>query len=95
MNNKSIWETFNIKVKSSNIKNELTTDILIIGGGITGLSVAYFLKDSKEKIVLIDKGNIGSGITSKTTAKVSYFQGDIYNALTNKFNENTAKLYLD
>ena len=95
MNNKSIWETFNIKVKSSNIKNELTTDILIIGGGITGLSVAYFLKDSKEKIVLIDKGNIGSGITSKTTAKVSYLQGDIYNALTNKFNENTAKLYLD
>ena len=45
MENKTIWE----KKKSSDhfcrSFKSLHTDILIIGGGITGLSTAYYLKD--------------------------------------------------
>ena len=54
MINKSIWS-----IKQNNIcdplKENLTTDVLIIGGGITGLSTAYHLKDSNLKITLVEK----------------------------------------
>lgn len=80
MKNKSIWIN-NIHKSSGNIPNNFNTDVLIIGGGITGLTTAYFLCDSIKNITLIDRDNIGSGVTSKTTAKVTYLQGNIYNQL--------------
>ncbi len=95
MSNKSIWEDIKIKVKKKDMESELNTDILIIGCGITGLTTAYFLKDIEKKVILIDKGKVGSGITSKTTAKISYLQENIYTKLTNNFNIFTAKNYLD
>lgn len=95
MENKTIWE----KKKSSDhfcrSFKSLHTDILIIGGGITGLSTAYYLKDSGKRITLIDKGSVFSGVTSKTTAKVTYLQGIIYQTLEKKFNLNVAKKYFD
>jgi len=96
MKNKSIWINDNKKVSSDKkILEDVHTDILIIGGGITGLTTAYFLKDSKKKITLIDKSIIGMGVTSKTTAKISYLQGITYQTLEKNFNNRVAKLYLD
>ena len=46
MINKSIWLKGIRDKKCNTLKNDIKTDILIIGGGITGLSSAYFLKDS-------------------------------------------------
>ena len=65
MNIESIWmKDYKNNTKRKN--NQLTdTDILIIGGGITGLSCAYFLKDSNWKITLLDKGKIGNGFPKK------------------------------
>ena len=62
-------------------------DIGIVGGGITGLSTAYYLKDTNLKITLFDKGSIGQGVTSKTTAKITYLQGDIYQKLGTRAKE--------
>ena len=45
---------------------EKTADIVIIGGGIVGLSVAYYLALKKAgKIVLFEKGQLGEGSTSR------------------------------
>lgn len=95
VNNKSIWNKDNslLNLKNNEFDNE--TDILIIGGGITGLTLAYFLKDTNDKVMLIDKSKIASGITSKTTAKINYLQGIIYQTLIKKFSFNVAKLYYD
>ena len=95
LKNKSIWND-NVKLQNFNKQSfEKETDILIIGGGITGLTTAYFLKDTNYKVMLIDKSNIGNGITAKTTAKISYLQGTIYQTLANSFGINVSKLYLE
>ena len=73
MKNTSIWDTYSKDFNTKEIKN-INTDILIIGAGITGLTTAYFLKDTNYKIIMIDKGKIGKGVTSKTTAKISYLE---------------------
>ena len=45
---------------------EKTADIVIIGGGIVGLSVAYYLALEKAgKIVLFERGQLGEGSTSR------------------------------
>ncbi|MBQ3020880.1 MAG: FAD-dependent oxidoreductase [Bacilli bacterium] len=91
--NKSIWseeinETFN------KLDCDIETDVLIIGGGITGVSTLYHLKDSNLKVTLVEKNIIGSGITSKTTGKITYNQ-DIYSKIKNSLGINKAKTYLD
>ena len=95
MENKSIWIEDNaiLKNKEQKISNE--TDILIIGGGITGLTTAYLMKNSNYKITLIDKSKIGMGVTSKTTAKINYLQGIIYQKLAKNFGVETSKLYYE
>ena len=93
MDNKSIWEDVVRKDDFSCKSLESDVDILIIGGGITGCSLAYLLKDYEGKVALIDKGKFGSLTTLKTTAKISYMQGIIYQTLEKLFNKDVARAY--
>lgn len=88
----SLWEEGRRKKEESSAL-ERETDILIIGGGITGLTIAYFLKDCGKRVLLLDKGEVGGGVTAKTTAKITYLQKTIYQELKERFNKETAKQY--
>ena len=69
-------------------------DVLIIGGGITGISCAYYLKESGLNICLVDQNKIGSGVTSRTTGKITFLQETIYSDLLKKYSINTSFKYL-
>lgn len=94
MENKSLWldgiEEKNIKELNKNIK----CDVLIIGGGMTGLNTAYFLSKSKLKVCLVEQGRIGMGVSSRTTGKINYLQETIYSDLEKYYNFDVAKMYL-
>ena len=68
------------------------TDVVIIGGGIAGLSVAYNLIQAGKKIVLVEDGNIGSGETGRTTAHLVTALDDRYYELQRIFGKKEAKL---
>lgn len=53
------------------LTGELSADIVVIGAGITGLSVAYQLAVDGRTVVVIDDGDIGGGNTGRTTAHLS------------------------
>lgn len=92
---KGLW-TKDIKEKENpSLDKDIECDILIIGGGIAGLSTAFKLKDEKYNIVLIDKGMVGFGVTSRTTGKLTYMQGDIYTKIEDIYNFDMAKKYLE
>jgi len=91
MENKSIWQLYMRKNYTDKLDKNIETDVLIIGGGITGITTAYFLKDTNLNVTLIEKDHIGSGATAFTTGKLTYMQDLIYH----KMNENIAKKYLD
>ncbi len=94
MVNKSIWlKGINFK-KGNILKEDIETDVLIIGGGITGISSLYFLKDSDLDITLVDAFNIASGQTSKSTGKLTYLQGLLYNKIENIYDKDIAVKYL-
>ena len=49
------------------LKGDINCDYLIVGGGIMGVSLAYFLnKLGAKNIVLIEKNEIGTGATGKS-----------------------------
>ena len=51
-------------------------DVLVIGAGILGSSVAYYLAKRGKRVIVLEKGEICSG-TSSTTAAVSYTHLDV------------------
>lgn len=95
MNNDAIWASDKMNLSKRNIPKKINTDILIIGGGISGLTTAYFLKNSKKKITLIDASDIGFGVTGKTTAKITYLQGSILDNIYKTFGLEVTKRYLN
>ena len=95
MKNYSIWKD-NIKLPEFNkLKENIEVDILIIGGGMTGINTLYQLRNSNLKTVLVEQNKIGMGVTSNTTGKITYLQDSIYEKIENSFDKETANLYLD
>ena len=53
------------------LQRDLVVNVLIIGGGITGVTAAYLLKQSGCKVALVERGVIGGGETGHTTAHLT------------------------
>lgn len=76
------------------IKNNINISICIIGGGLTGLSTAYYLSKETD-VVIVEKDRICSGTSSKTTGKVTSQHGIFYNYLVESKGKEFAKKYLE
>jgi len=48
-----------------------STDVCIVGGGITGLTTAYLLARAGSRVVVLESGELGSGETCRTTAHLA------------------------
>ncbi len=94
MKNISIWQdTVNNKDKYDTLNENIDVDILIIGGGITGCSTFYQFRDDNRSVALVEKNMLGSGASSRSSAKITFLQEDIYTKLTNIFGKDKAYLY--
>ena len=90
----SYWTDTTTRPSFSKLNENIEVDICIIGAGITGIMSAYMLKDSGLKICLVEKGEVCSGVTQNTTAKVTSQHGLIYRYLEDSFGIEFAKKYL-
>ena len=90
---KSVWsESYNIKERIE-LKGDIDTDIVVIGGGIAGILIAYMLKIKGKNPIIIDKGRILKGNTENTTAKMTIQHDLIYDKLIKEFGYENAKKY--
>lgn len=94
MKEKAIWLDNISRNKYPKLENDIECDILIIGGGITGISCGYFLKNCKKKIVLVEGNKICTGTTAKSTGKLTYLQDNMLNKISNIYNEKVALKYV-
>jgi glycine/D-amino acid oxidase-like deaminating enzyme/nitrite reductase/ring-hydroxylating ferredoxin subunit len=53
-------------------------DVCIVGAGISGLSTAYALLREGRSVILLDDGDIGGGMTQRTTAHLANAVDDRY-----------------
>jgi glycine/D-amino acid oxidase-like deaminating enzyme/nitrite reductase/ring-hydroxylating ferredoxin subunit len=93
--NQSLWlEAINLK-KYPTLESDLRTDILVIGGGITGISCAYELAKANYKVTLVEANHLLHGTTGNTTSKLTIQHSLKYNYLLNKHGYEDAWLYKD
>jgi glycine/D-amino acid oxidase-like deaminating enzyme/nitrite reductase/ring-hydroxylating ferredoxin subunit len=52
------------------LQDDLQCDVLVIGGGITGVTTALLLAEQGRKVVLLEAGEIGSGTTGHSTGNL-------------------------
>jgi glycine/D-amino acid oxidase-like deaminating enzyme/nitrite reductase/ring-hydroxylating ferredoxin subunit len=90
--NVSFWIDSTSVISFSTPDQDTQTEVLIIGGGIAGLTTAYKLLKAGKKVVLVEDGFIGSGETGRTTAHLSCALDERYYSLENTFGEEAAKL---
>lgn len=91
----SYWHKTSTPAVYPRLEENLETDNLIIGAGITGMTAAYLLakKGIGTKTVLIEAGGLCDGTTGNTTAKISIQHDLIYSRLIKEQSLEAAKLY--
>ena len=77
------------------LRENTTADVVIVGGGIAGLTTAYLLGKEGAKVLLLEDGELGSGETGRTTAHLSYALDEGYVTLENLFGQEGARLAAD
>lgn len=90
---KSLWREAYTAVLYPKLDQELRVDVVVIGGGITGLTTAYLLQKSGKRVAVIEKDTIGGGTTGRTTGKVSSQHSTIYHDFSERLGEKTARIY--
>ena len=61
-----------LKHSYPSLRENIETEILVIGGGITGSLLAHQMMKDGYKTVLVDRREIGNGSTSATTSMLQY-----------------------
>lgn len=92
-NTLSYWNQTSKKPEFPSLKQSIETDILIIGGGITGVTCAYCLASRGAKPVLIEAGGLCDGTTGNTTGKITAQHDILYSTLAKKYSLDVAAQY--
>ena len=90
---RSLWMKVEVYPDAPKFSGKKSCDTVIIGSGIAGLSVAYELASIGQKVIVIDRGPIAGGMTSRTTAHLAPICDDGLSALINLRGEETARLF--
>lgn len=90
----SIWTTTTFSPDFPVLEGDKKTDILIIGGGITGILCAWFLQKQNVPYILVEANKLCSQTTAYTTAKLTVQHGLIYHKLAKSIGLHKAGLYL-
>lgn len=90
---KSLWQEQHLPA-FPRLEGDVRTDVLIIGGGITGILTAYRLQKSGVPCILVEKGRLCGGNTGHTTAKITSQHGFIYQKLIKDVGTELAQKYL-
>ena len=89
----SIWEHTALPSYAP-LRGDIKTDVLVIGGGLAGILCARTLTDAGVDCVLVEAERLCSGVTGRTTAKITAQHGLIYDTLLQRFGVERTKMYL-
>jgi glycine/D-amino acid oxidase-like deaminating enzyme/nitrite reductase/ring-hydroxylating ferredoxin subunit len=91
MRPESLWrKTSTLAARSAALPREV--DVLVVGGGITGLTAAYLLARSGKRVAVVERERIGSGETGNTSAHLTQITDLRITELADRFGRDAARL---
>jgi glycine/D-amino acid oxidase-like deaminating enzyme/nitrite reductase/ring-hydroxylating ferredoxin subunit len=90
--NLSYWEATSDEAGLNPLRQNSSADVCIVGAGIAGLSIAYELTRTKRKVIVLDDGAIGRGMTGRTTAHIVNALDDRYYDLEKFHGEDGSRM---
>jgi glycine/D-amino acid oxidase-like deaminating enzyme/nitrite reductase/ring-hydroxylating ferredoxin subunit len=88
----SLWyDTATVPTRAP-LKEDVTTQVCVVGAGISGLSVAYRLARAGKRVIVVERDQIGSGETGRTTAHLANAIDDRYVTLEKAVGVDNARL---
>lgn len=92
---KSYWIASTPDTDYPKLNKDLKIDVAIIGGGIAGISCAYFLKKEGINVAVFEADHIIHGTTGHTTAKITSQHYLIYDKIKSQISLEMAKQYAE
>lgn len=75
------------------LRGAVEVDVAVIGGGIAGLTAALALKRSGRSVAVLEAARIGTGVTGRTTGKVTSLYRLAYTELDRTHGTSAAGIY--
>lgn len=88
----SVWMPAANFPQTDAITSDLTADVVVVGGGIAGLTTAYLLLKENLSVILLEKDQLASGESGRTTAHFSNVLDDRYYRLIKLHGKEKATL---
>lgn len=91
----SYWMASTAQTHYPPLTEDTEADAAIVGGGMTGITLAYLLKKEGLKVILLEADRIVQGTTGHTTAKITSQHTLIYDKIRKKMGEEKARQYAE
>lgn len=92
---RSYWMASAVSDEYPALSEDIKVDVLIIGGGITGITCGLLLKKENLNVAIIEADRIARGTTGHTTAKITSLHNLIYDKIKTQISEELAKQYAE
>lgn len=92
---RSLWIDTSGDTDYPALSGKLTVDVVVVGGGITGLTTAVLLKHGGASVALLEARRVALGTTGNTTAKITALHGMTYGPLVKKHGKDAAATYAE
>jgi glycine/D-amino acid oxidase-like deaminating enzyme/nitrite reductase/ring-hydroxylating ferredoxin subunit len=88
----SVWMATAEVPEQAALASDSECDVCIVGAGISGMTTAYLLAHEGQRVIVLDDGPIGGGMTERTTAHLVTALDDRYYELERLHGERGARL---
>ena len=90
----ALWSLQAPRARFPRLGRNLTVDVAIVGGGITGLTAAWLLKQAGKSVAVLELGEIGSGATGRTSGHLTALTDRPLSRIVEDFGEAGARQVL-
>lgn len=91
----SLWMDTKISPDAGELKGDARCDVAVVGSGIAGLSTAYELCKRGRSVIVIDRKNICSGMTARTSAHLAPLCDDLMSEFKKLRGGDIARLFYE